>query len=105
MPVPAPLPRPYRSDRDAARSVSDIVELLDVTREAARQRASAGPASTSQLRLTYVAGRQPRIRMRALAQLLDAVAPSITRLCDRLEVSGFLERHPSPGNSHELTRS
>ncbi|MFF4319523.1 MarR family winged helix-turn-helix transcriptional regulator [Streptomyces sp. NPDC001568] len=103
MPVPAPLPRPPRSDHEAARSVSHIVELLDVMWENARQGSSAGPASASQLRLMYVVGRQPGIRMRALAHLLDAAAPSITRLCDRLEVIGFLERHPCPGNGRELT--
>ncbi|MGW7317487.1 MarR family winged helix-turn-helix transcriptional regulator [Streptomyces sp. NPDC054854] len=103
MPVPAPVPRPHRSDHDAARSVSDIVELLDVMWESARQGATAGPASTSQLRLMYVVGRQPGIRMRALARLLDAAAPSVTRLCDRLEAIGFLERHPCPGNGRELT--
>ncbi|MEU3062660.1 MarR family winged helix-turn-helix transcriptional regulator [Streptomyces subrutilus] len=101
MPVPAPGPR--STDHDAARSVSDIVELLDVVWERARQTTTAAPASASQLRLMYLVDGRPGIRMRALAHLLDAAAPSVTRLCDRLEAIGFLERHPCPDSGRELT--
>ncbi|MGW7460655.1 MarR family winged helix-turn-helix transcriptional regulator [Streptomyces sp. NPDC054797] len=88
---------------DAARSVSDIAELLDVIYENARQAATASPVPTTQLRLMFLLDRQPGIRMSALAQLLGAAAPSVTRLCDRLEATGFLRRHPGPGDGRELT--
>ncbi|MFD3721959.1 MarR family winged helix-turn-helix transcriptional regulator [Streptomyces sp. NPDC058674] len=101
--MPSPPPGPHRADEDAARAVSGIVELLDVMWENARQTTAAAPASTVQLRLMYVVERHPGIRMRALAHLLDAAAPSITRLCDRLEALGFLQRHPCADSGRELT--
>ncbi|WP_078904119.1 MarR family winged helix-turn-helix transcriptional regulator [Streptomyces xanthophaeus] len=96
-------PRSVGVDPDAARSVSDIAEILDVIYENARQAATASPVSTTQLRLMFLLDRQPGIRMSALAQLLGAAAPSVTRLCDRLEATGFLRRHPGPGDGRELT--
>lgn len=94
---------PSSIDPDTARSVSDIAELLDVVYENARQAATASSVSTTQLRLMFLLDRQPGIRMSALAQLLGAAAPSVTRLCDRLEATGFLRRHPGPGDGRELT--
>ncbi|MCX4776156.1 MarR family winged helix-turn-helix transcriptional regulator [Streptomyces sp. NBC_01264] len=94
---------PSSSAPDAARSVSDIAELLDVVYESARQAVPTSPVSTTQLRLMFLLDRRPGIRMSALAQLLGAGAPSVTRLCDRLEATGFLRRHPSPGDGRELT--
>ncbi|WP_411107610.1 MarR family winged helix-turn-helix transcriptional regulator [Streptomyces sp. cmx-4-9] len=96
-----PVPEPPGTHPDAARSVSDIVELLDVMWENARQATAPAPASPSQLRLMYLVDRQPGIRMRALSRLLGAGAPSVTRLCDRLEAIGFLERHPCPDSGRE----
>ncbi|MET9605971.1 MarR family transcriptional regulator [Streptomyces sp. NPDC006512] len=101
--MPAPAPRPHSTGHDAARSVGDIVEFLDVIWENARQASAAAPASASQLRLMYLVDRQPGIRMRTLSQLLGAAAPSVTRLCDRLEATGFLKRHPCPHSGRELT--
>ncbi|MER5731226.1 MarR family transcriptional regulator [Streptomyces sp. NPDC002138] len=94
---------PSSSDPGTARSVSDIAELLDVVYENARQADTASPVSTTQLRLMFLLDRRPGIRMSALAQLLGAAAPSVTRLCDRLEATGFLRRHPCPGDGRELT--
>ncbi|MFD3327943.1 MarR family winged helix-turn-helix transcriptional regulator [Streptomyces sp. NPDC058701] len=88
---------------DAARSVSAIAELLDVVYENTRQAATASPVSTTQLRLMFLVDRQPGLRMRALAQLLGAAGPSVTRLCDRLEAAGFLRRHPCLSDGRELT--
>ncbi|MCY0945490.1 MarR family winged helix-turn-helix transcriptional regulator [Streptomyces antarcticus] len=93
---------PHSSGPDAARSVSDIAELLDVVYENARQSA-ASPVSTTQLRLMFLVDRQPGIRMRALAQLLAAAGPSVTRLCDRLEAAGFLRRHRCADDGREVT--
>lgn len=101
--MPPPAPGPHSVDRDAARSVSDIAELLDVIWESARQATTTAPVSPAQLRLMYLVDRQPGIRMRALAELLGAAGPSVTRLCDRLEAAGFLRRHPCPGSGRELT--
>ncbi|MFF3209486.1 MarR family transcriptional regulator [Streptomyces sp. NPDC002886] len=101
--MPVPAFGPSGIDPDAARSVGDIAELLDVVYENARQATAAAPVSTTQLRLMFLLDRRPGIRMSALAQLLGAAAPSVTRLCDRLEAAGFLRRHPCPGDGRELT--
>ncbi|MFD3542243.1 MarR family winged helix-turn-helix transcriptional regulator [Streptomyces sp. NPDC058662] len=101
--MPAPAPGPRGIDNDAARSVNDIVELLDVVWENARQSAAVGAASPAQLRLMYLVDRQPGLRMRALAHLLGAAAPSVTRLCDRLEAIGFLTRHSCAHSGREVT--
>ncbi|MEU9802896.1 MarR family transcriptional regulator [Streptomyces sp. NPDC051000] len=101
--MPVPATDPHGTGHEEARSVGDIVELLDVIWENARQNTAAAPASTSQLRLMYLVDRRPGIRMRALADFLGAAAPSVTRLCDRLEAIDFLERHPCPDSGREIT--
>ncbi|MFD5932539.1 MarR family winged helix-turn-helix transcriptional regulator [Streptomyces sp. NPDC060333] len=101
--MPVPATDAHSIGHDEARSVGDIVELLDVIWENARQGTAAAPASASQLRLMYLVDRRPGIRMRALADLLGAAAPSVTRLCDRLEALAFIERHPCPDSGREIT--
>ncbi|WEV27409.1 MarR family transcriptional regulator [Streptomyces sp. 71268] len=85
-------------------AVSGIAELLDVMWERARDataRATA-PASVSQLRLMYVVDRQDGMRMRRLCQLLASSPPNVSRMCDRLQTLGFLERLPCPDNGREV---
>ncbi|MFD3547309.1 MarR family winged helix-turn-helix transcriptional regulator [Streptomyces sp. NPDC058655] len=101
--TPVPASAPPGTSPDTARSLSDIAEILDVVYEKARQASAQSPVSTGQLRLMSLVGRQPGIRMRALARLLGAAGPSVTRLCDRLEAAGFLRRHPCPDSGRELT--
>ncbi|MGW7313544.1 MarR family winged helix-turn-helix transcriptional regulator [Streptomyces sp. NPDC054865] len=84
------------------RSVGDIAELLDVLYENTRH-TTASPVSATQLRLLCIVDRRPGLRMRALAQLLGATGPSLTRLCDRLQAAGYLRRHPCSGDGREVT--
>ncbi|MEU9233893.1 MarR family winged helix-turn-helix transcriptional regulator [Streptomyces subrutilus] len=107
--MPAPDPAVPRTDGRAPAPVSELatvtelVELLDAVWESARRSTSTTSISTAQLRLMHLVDRQPGIRMRTLSQLLGAAAPSVTRLCDRLEAAGYLARHPSPHSGRELT--
>ncbi|MEE1792754.1 MarR family transcriptional regulator [Streptomyces sp. BE308] len=90
---------------EATHSASFITELLDVMWDNARN-ATAGmtaPSSTSQLRLMYVVDREDGIRMRTVCERLASAAPTVTRMCDRLQATGFLERMPSPDNGREIT--
>jgi DNA-binding MarR family transcriptional regulator len=105
------MPAPDFASRDlsheATRSAGDITELLDVMWERARQATATAtaPASTSQLRLMYLvdrAGPEDGIRMRAACKQLGAAAPSVSRLCDRLQAIGFLERRPCPDSGREV---
>ncbi|MFJ9112270.1 MarR family winged helix-turn-helix transcriptional regulator [Streptomyces sp. NPDC102283] len=91
--------------REATESASFIIEFLDVMWDHARN-STAGmtaPGSTSQLRLMYVVDREDGIRMRTVCERLASAAPTVTRMCDRLQAIGFLERLPSPDNGREIT--
>lgn len=103
------MPEPHRVTnglpREAALTTSGITELLDVMWERARESdpATAAPASASQLRLMYVVDGEEGIRMRTVGRRLGAAPPSVSRLCDRLQAAGFLERLPCPGSRREVT--
>lgn len=88
---------------EVASAAGDIVELLDVLWERTRDRGWAAPASLAQLRLMYAVDREDGIRMRALGAVLNVSAPSLSRLCDRLQSVGFVERQPSPDSGREVT--
>lgn len=88
--------------RDAARAVSRVLELLDIPLERVRATADPAPVSTSQLQLLCLVDRDDGIRMRALGQLLDTAPSSVSRLCDRLQTMGLLERRPCPHSRREV---
>ncbi|WP_019067235.1 MarR family winged helix-turn-helix transcriptional regulator [Streptomyces hokutonensis] len=93
----------HRLARDAILSASDVVEMLDLLWEHARDTVTTGSVSSSQLRLMCLVDRNDGIRMRALGELLRAAPPSVSRLCDRLQAAGFIERLPSPDSGREVT--
>jgi len=101
----APDAAPSRIWQEATHSASSIVELLDVMWDHAKNATTGmtAPGSTSQLRLMYVVDREDGIRMRTVCQRLASAAPTVTRMCDRLQAIGFLERLPCPNNGREIT--
>ncbi|MFI7289426.1 MarR family winged helix-turn-helix transcriptional regulator [Streptomyces anulatus] len=101
----APDAAPSRIWQEATHPASSIVELLDVMWDHARNATSGmtAPGSTSQLRLMYVVDREDGIRMRTVCHRLASAAPTVTRMCDRLQAIGFLERIPSPDSGREIT--
>ncbi|MFD8535216.1 MarR family winged helix-turn-helix transcriptional regulator [Streptomyces rubrogriseus] len=88
----------------AIQSASAITELLDVMWEHARHSSAdtTAPSSTSQLRLMYVVDGEDGMRMRTVCQRLGSAPPTVTRMCDRLQAIGFLERLPCPDNGREI---
>ncbi|MEU0782633.1 MarR family transcriptional regulator [Streptomyces sp. NPDC006173] len=88
--------------RSAARRAGSIAELLDVMWEQDRNDGRPPYISVSQLRVLYIADRENGIRMRALTRLLGASPPSASRLIDRLQALGFVERRPSPDSRREV---
>ncbi|MFD5517242.1 MarR family winged helix-turn-helix transcriptional regulator [Streptomyces sp. NPDC127066] len=96
---------PSRICSEAAQSASSIAELLDVMWERSKDATAQAttPASPSQLRLMYVVDRQNGIRMRAVCQMLASSPPNVSRMCDRLQAIGFLERLPCPDSGREVT--
>ncbi|MGW2964914.1 MarR family winged helix-turn-helix transcriptional regulator [Streptomyces sp. NPDC001220] len=103
--MPASEATPSRICSEATQSASSIAELLEVlwTRSKDATAQATAPASPSQLRLMYVVDRQDGIRMRAVCKLLDSSPPSVSRMCDRLQALGFLERLPCPASGREVT--
>lgn len=87
--------------REASRAACDVIEVLEVIWERGRDTAST-PVSASQLRVLYALERKEGINLRTLGDMLGAAPPSVSRLCDRLQSLGFVERTPSPASRREL---
>ncbi|MEV5955220.1 MarR family transcriptional regulator [Streptomyces sp. NPDC051987] len=80
-----------------ARTMADAVDsLADLWSGAAH---SASPRlSPHQLRALRTLEREPGINLTALAVAMDIGPPTASRLCDRLEAAGLLERESHPRN-------
>ncbi|MEV0523458.1 MarR family transcriptional regulator [Streptomyces sp. NPDC050439] len=95
-------PEPDRWSRDAAQAGSEFIELLEVMWEQGREAVPTGPVSPSQLRVLYALDREEGINLRMLSEALGSAPPSVSRLCDRLQATGLIERTPSPVSRREL---
>ncbi|MER6414005.1 MarR family winged helix-turn-helix transcriptional regulator [Streptomyces humidus] len=87
-------PQPHQ----VARVTSQASELLEVL----WGRASTAPVSASQLRVLFILEHHEGINLRTLADSLGSTPPSTSRLCDRLQAVGFVERRTSAGSRREL---
>ncbi|MEU6772274.1 MarR family transcriptional regulator [Streptomyces sp. NPDC046759] len=83
---------------EIARVTSTAAELLEVL----WGRASTAPASASQLRLLHILEHHDGINMRTLAESLASTPPATSRLFDRLQAAGFVERENSPEDRREV---
>jgi DNA-binding MarR family transcriptional regulator len=95
-------PPAEQPSRAAAEAACEVVELLEVLWERGRDAVPTAPVSPSQLRVLYVLHEDDGINLRRLGDLLGSTASSVSRLCDRLEAMGFVERSPSPVSRREL---
>ncbi len=77
---------------------STAAELLEVL----WGRASTAPASASQLRVLLMLEHHEGVNLRTLAASLASTPPSTSRLCDRLQAAGFVERVVSPNDRREV---
>ncbi|MEV0552632.1 MULTISPECIES: MarR family winged helix-turn-helix transcriptional regulator [unclassified Streptomyces] len=77
---------------------SEAAELLEVL----WGRASTAPVSASQLRVLFILEHHEGINLRTLADALASTPPSTSRLCDRLQAVGFVERRPGATSRREL---
>ncbi|MFB7275688.1 MarR family winged helix-turn-helix transcriptional regulator [Streptomyces hydrogenans] len=96
-----PAPPPGESQR-TAESARELIELLEVLWERGRDMVSATPVSPSQLRVLYSLDREEGISLRTLGELLGSAPPSVSRMCDRLEALGFVQRLPSSVSRRQL---
>ncbi|MCX2968833.1 MULTISPECIES: MarR family winged helix-turn-helix transcriptional regulator [Streptomyces] len=93
---------PHREACAAAEAACEVIELLELLWERGRDAVSSAPVSASQLRVLYILEREEGINLRTLASQLGSAPSSVSRLCDRLEAVGFVERAPSPVSRREL---
>ncbi|WP_338900066.1 MarR family transcriptional regulator [Streptomyces sp. TG1A-60] len=77
---------------------SQTAELLEVL----WGRASTAPVSASQLRVLFILEHNDGINLRMLADALGSTPPSTSRLCDRLEAVGFVERRTGAASRREV---
>lgn len=56
-----------------------------------------------QVRVLSVLARQGPMDLTRLAQTMGIITPSASRLCDRLEAAGLLNRQTTPDNRREIT--
>jgi DNA-binding MarR family transcriptional regulator len=87
-----------------ALEMADAVEGLADLWSAAAQQASLR-LSPHQLRGLRILKAQPELNLTGLADRMDIGLPTASRLCDRLEAAGLLERAPHPDKRREVRLS
>ncbi|WP_067503153.1 MarR family winged helix-turn-helix transcriptional regulator [Actinoplanes sp. TFC3] len=86
---------------DIAAAVESTVDsLLGVFENARLAQTPATPPA--QLRVLTIISRNDHVNMSRLAEMLDVVPSSASRLCDRLEATGLLRRVPDPRDRREV---
>jgi DNA-binding MarR family transcriptional regulator len=86
---------------DVAAAVELTVESLLGVLDGARLAQSPAVPPTQLRVLSIIAGNQ-HTNMSRLAEALDVVPSSASRLCDRLEATGLLRRVPDPRDRREV---
>jgi DNA-binding MarR family transcriptional regulator len=86
---------------DVAAAVESAVESLLAVLESARLAQSPAVPPT-QLRVLTIIARSRHTNMSRLAEALEVVPSSASRLCDRLEATGLLRRVPDPRDRREV---
>jgi DNA-binding MarR family transcriptional regulator len=86
----------------AARVAGEVIELLEVMWHKGRDLAPTAPVSVSQLRVLYILDRGDGINLRTLGEELGAAPSSVSRLCDRLQALGYVERATSQSSRREV---
>lgn len=85
-----------------AETAAAVVELLDALHGRGLESLPGGPVPPSQLRALRAIERSEGINLRALAEALGSRAPATSRLCDRMEADGLLQRTPSTSSRREV---
>src|SRR5689334_14279313 len=87
---------------DAAAAVESAVESLLAVLDTARLAQSPAIPPTQLRVLTIIARATDDTNMSRLAEALDVVPSSASRLCDRLEATGLLRRVADPRDRREV---
>ena len=86
---------------DVAAAMESAVESLLGVLDSARL-AQSPAVPPAQLRVLTIISRSEHTNMSRLAEALDVVPSSASRLCDRLEATGLLRRVPDPRDRREV---
>lgn len=92
---------PQEQTQQTARAASTVTEVIEVLWGRGRE-ATPSPVSPSQLKLLFVLENGDGVNLRNATERLGSTAPSTSRLCDRLEAAGLINRTPSPSSRREL---
>ncbi|WP_229904887.1 MarR family winged helix-turn-helix transcriptional regulator [Lentzea cavernae] len=84
--------------------LTQVVEQVEVMWERSKD-VSPAPLSVSQLRVMFVLENSEGANLRTLGEALDAAPSSVSRLCDRLQAVGFLDRDVSSTSRREVELS
>ncbi|MFD6564071.1 MarR family winged helix-turn-helix transcriptional regulator [Micromonospora profundi] len=84
---------------DLASAIDAAAETLIAVLESASSR---HPVPPTQLRVLALISSRPETNVNGLAELLDVVPSSASRLCDRLEATGLLRRVADPRDRREV---
>src|SRR5579875_2596409 len=95
--TPQPENRPAASSREIPGSlVAAIEEAASFLAAIWNRETSELPTSAAQLHVLLIVERHRDINLSGLAAQLGALVSSASRLCDRLEAAGLLQRLPGP---------
>ncbi|MYY08640.1 MarR family transcriptional regulator [Streptomyces sp. SID4919] len=83
-------------------AVCDASELLEVLWGRGQEATPAVTVSPSQLRALLVIEQDEGTNLRALGEAIGSSPPSVSRLCDRMEAMGLVERRPSRTSRREV---
>ncbi|MEU1753459.1 MarR family transcriptional regulator [Micromonospora matsumotoense] len=86
---------------DLAAAIDAAAEALVGVLDSATSRHQVAVPPT-QLRVLSLIRERPETNVNRLAELLDVVPSSASRLCDRLEATGLLRRTPDPRDRREV---
>jgi DNA-binding MarR family transcriptional regulator len=88
--------------RDAvAPAALEVIGLLEVLWNTGRELTSPAPVSSSQLRVLYILDRDRPVNLRALGEELGSAPSSASRMCDRLDALGYIERSAGTAGRRE----
>jgi DNA-binding MarR family transcriptional regulator len=79
-----------------------VSELLEVLWGRGQEAAPSGPLSPSQVRALFAIEQYEGANLRTLGDALGSRPSSVSRLCDRLEAVGLVDRQISPASRREV---
>ncbi|MVO89168.1 MarR family transcriptional regulator [Streptomyces sp. p1417] len=93
---------PPRRSQEAAHTLCKVLESLESLWERERQNHPHHLVSASQLRVLYALDNTAGVSLRDLGEALDSAPSPLSRLCTRLEATGFVRRAPSAQSGREI---